>query len=236
MSRTLPPAVPAVSDREATSAVSRSWAVLGIVAGLASLASVFLSMTLSPDYVPGSVMTTEVMNRHYLDRQPIMIAFHVVTLVSAFALVVFGAGLQRRLRVSLHASSLLPQVAFTGVVLVSVSQIMGTALDTEFLFGTSDTAINLPGDIGLYSHWIATLPWVWVGAGLAGLALGAAGRSRAIPGWISVTGWVLGGLTALLALSPLQYMAAGPGALWLLVTAFGFTVGDRAHRRGSPRV
>ncbi len=119
---------------------------------------------------------------------------------------------------------------------MAVSQIMGTALDTEFLFGTSDTAINLPGDIGLYSHRIATLPWVWVGAGLAGLALGAAGRSRAIPVWLSIVGWVLGGLTALLALSPLQYMAAGPGALWLLVTAFGFTLGDRAHRREFLRV
>ncbi|MGQ2915932.1 hypothetical protein [Microbacterium aurantiacum] len=236
MSRTLPSAVLAVSDTEATAAVSRSWAALGIVAGFASLASVFLSMMLSPEYVAGSVMTTEVMNRHYLDRQPFMIAFHVVTVVSAFALVVFGAGLQRRLRASLQASSLLPQVAFAGVVLVAVSQIMGTALDTEFLFGTSDTAINLPGDIGLYSHWIATLPWVWAGAGLAGLALGAAGRSRAIPVWLSIVGWVLGGLTALLALSPLQYMAAGPGALWLLVTAFGFTLGDRAHRREFLRV
>ncbi|WP_272877631.1 hypothetical protein [Microbacterium aurantiacum] len=39
MSRTLPSAVLAVSDTEATAAVSRSWAALGIVAGFASLES-----------------------------------------------------------------------------------------------------------------------------------------------------------------------------------------------------
>lgn len=213
--------------------VSRAWAVFGIFAAIASFASVSLSMMLSPEYVRGSVITSEDINAHLLARQPVMIAFHVATLASAFALVVFAAGLQRRLRATLPALSLLPTVALVGVVLVATIQVMGTALDTEFLFGTTDAAINLPGDIGFYSHWVATVAWVWAGAGLAGLAVGAAGRSRGVPRWLSVVGWVLGGLTALIAISPLQYIAAGPGALWLLITAIGFALGDREHRRAT---
>ena len=53
------------------------------------------------------------------------------------------------------------------------------------------------------------------------------------PRWIGLVGLVLGGLTVLLGVSPLEYMAGMTGALWLLVTAIGFTVGDRAFRRRS---
>jgi hypothetical protein len=38
---------------------------------------------------------------------------------------------------------------------------------------------------------------------------------------------VLGGLTLLLGISPLQYMAGFVGPLWLLVAAIGFAAGDR---------
>jgi len=41
---------------------------------------------------------------------------------------------------------------------------------------------------------------------------------------------VLGGLTVVLGVSPLEYMSGVIGVLWLLVTAIGFTVGDKAFR------
>lgn len=127
------------------------------------------------------------------------------------------------------------RIAFAGVMLVTVAQVLGTGLDTEFLFGIGDTAINLPSDIGFYSQWSATIPCLWVGGGLSALAVGAAQRGGDLPAWIGRSSFVLGGLTLLLALSPLQYMAAGPGAVWLLLTAAGLAIGDRTHRSAGPR-
>ena len=43
-------------------------------------------------------------------------------------------------------------------------------------------------------------------------------------------GLLLGGLTLLLGISPLEYMAGVFGTLWLLVAAIGFSVGDRVFR------
>ena len=48
--------------------------------------------------------------------------------------------------------------------------------------------------------------------------------------WLGWVGLVLGGLTLLLGISPLQYMAGITGPVWLLVTALGLTLGDRATR------
>lgn len=209
----------------------RLWAVSGLFAAIGSIASVFLSMSLSPEYIRGSVITSEAINAGLMDRRPLLIAFHVVTLASALLIVVFAAGLHRRLHASTGAQSTAPLIAFAGLLLVAAAQVLGSGLDTEFLFGIDDTAINLPGDIGMYSHWIATIPWLWAGGGLAALAVGVASRAGAAPRWIGITGFAFGGTTVLLALSPLQYMAALPGSLWLLVTALGFAVGDRHASR-----
>ena len=42
----------------------------------------------------------------------------------------------------------------------------------------------------------------------------------------------LGGLSVLVAVAPLQYMAGATGGLWILVTAIGLLAGDRAFRAG----
>lgn len=214
---------------------TRGWAALGLAAALGSSASVFLSMMLSPEYVEGAVITAEQINAGLVEKRFIAIAFHVVTLASALLLVVFAAGLGRRLRATLPSDSLAPAVASAGLLLVAAAQILGTGLDTEFLFGVDDTAINLPSDIGFYSHWIATIPWLWAGGGIAALAVGAARRSGAVPRWLGAVSIVLGSLTVLVALSPLQYMAALPGVAWLFTASLGFLVGDRLHRGGGVR-
>lgn len=206
---------------------SRSWRIAGLIAAIGSFVSVFLSMMLSPEYVAGSVITPEQIDAGFAAERHLMIAFHIVTLASGLILVVFAAGLHGRLRRGAGSESLSPLVAFAGLLLVAAAQVFGTGLDTEFLFGVGDTAINLPSDIGMYSHWIATIPWLWVGGGLAALAVGAGSRASGLPRWIGVTSWVLGVVTVLVALSPLQYMAAGPGILWLLIVSVGLLLGDR---------
>ncbi|WP_308799246.1 hypothetical protein [Agromyces silvae] len=209
---------------------TRTWAAAGIAAAVLSFASVFLSMMLSPEYIPGSVITAADIDAGLQAKLPVLIAFHIVTAASALLVVVFAAGLHRRLATPLPDRSTVPLIAFAGLLLVAVSQLLGSGLDTEFLFGIGDTAINLPSDIGFYSHWIATIPWLWAGAGLAALAIAVARREGAVPAWLGVTSLVLGALTVLIALSPLQYMAAGPGILWLLVVSIGFMTEPRLTR------
>lgn len=211
---------------------SGAWAIAGIAGAASSFAAVALSMMLSPEYVEGAQITAERISEELIAKTPILIAFHVLALAAAMLNIVFAAGLRRRLRDALGPRSLVPFVAFAGMLLVAVAQMMGTGLDTEFLFGADDPSFFLPSDVGLYSHWVATIPWVWFGGGIAGIAVAAASVTpqnpeRSVPTWISMTGWLLGGLTLLVALSPLQYLAVLPGTIWLGLTALGFAAFDR---------
>ncbi|WP_448059935.1 hypothetical protein [Cellulomonas hominis] len=68
---------------------------------------------------------------------------------------------------------------------------------------------------------------------LAVLVAVAALRHGAAPRWIGAVSAVLGGLTLLAGLSPLQYMAGFVGAVWLVVVALGFALGDRRRVLGA---
>lgn len=230
---------PVRSDVPATEAqatqptpTSRSWAVAGIVAGLAGLGTMASSMGIDAVYDPDLVGNTAAMAEKIETQTGSILAMHLFAGVGAVTMLVFAAGLFRRLRARI-GDGIAATVAFTGLVGTSVVTVMGSGLDTEFLFGFwDDEAVVDPSNAVFYGHWVATIPWVWVLAGLAGVALFSAFRSGAVPRWIGLVGLVLGGLTLLLGLSPLQYMAGMTGPVWLLVTAVGFTVGDRAFRRG----
>jgi hypothetical protein len=71
---------------------------------------------------------------------------------------------------------------------------------------------------------------LWTLAGLAGVGLYVASRRDVAPRWIGRVGLVLGGLTVLLGISPLEYMSGVTGVLWLLVTSLGLAFGDRRFR------
>ena len=106
--------------------------------------------------------------------------------------------------------------------------LLGSGLDTQFALGLSQTEAFVPESAAFYTDWVATIPWLWVGAGLSALALGfAAVRHAAAPRWLGVVSLVLGGITVLAGISPLQYLAGMSGPVWLLVAALGFAVGDR---------
>lgn len=82
----------------------------------------------------------------------------------------------------------------------------------------------------MFNHWIGTIPWCWGLLGLSGVALFGAARHGAVPKWIGLVGLVGGGLTLLLGISPLQYMAGMTGPIGLVVIAIGFLAGDKAFR------
>jgi hypothetical protein len=205
----------------------RGWALAGIGAGLAGLVSIQASLGLSVDW-ERTAGDADAMVADFADRVPTMVLFHTATLIALVLVTVFAAGLSRRLAQQAPAGSLLPSVASAGLLLVAVAALLGTGLDTQFMFGFADPETMVPESGAFYIDWVATVPWLWVGAGLTGVAVAVAAlRHGAAPRWIGWVSAVLGGLTLLLGLSPLQYMAGFTGPVWLLVAAIGFAVGDR---------
>ena len=224
----------AEDDRPTTARPApRGWALSGVVAAVAGIGTIVTSGMVDAVYREDLWGDPEAIAEAVADKTPVIAAFHVIGVIGAVAMVVFAAGLFRRLAATTTRDSLVPFVAAAGLVGTAIVTVLGTGLDTEFMFAfqAGDDAID-PSNMAMYNNWIGTIPWVWVLAGLTGVALWQAGRSGAVPRWIARTGLVLGGLTLLLGISPLQYMAGMTGPLWLLATALGFVLGDKAFRAG----
>ena len=217
-----------------TTTPSRLWAVAGIGAALAGVGTIVTSSAVDivyrDEFSHGSV--TGVADA-LSDKTGVLFAFHAITALGAVLMIVFGAGLFRRLHAT-TGDSLAPVVALVGLAGTAVISILGSGLDTEFAMPATDDTITVDdGSAAIYNHWIGTIPWLWTLVGLAGLAIFVAARSGAVPRWLGIVGLVLGGLTVVLGVSPLEYMSGVTGVLWLLVTAVGFTVGDRTFRRAA---
>ncbi|GAA2143173.1 hypothetical protein GCM10009844_15310 [Nocardioides koreensis] len=210
--------------------VSRTWALAGIGSALLGAGTIVTTSMVDTVYTPEFEGTTTGISADLQDKAPLMFAFHSIAMTGAILMIVFAAGLFRRLRTAMP-DSIAPTVAFAGLAGTAVVSVLGAGLDTEYMM-----AFAQGGDIvddanaAMYNHWIGTIPWLWVLAGLAGLALFSAARQGVVPRWIGRVGLVLGGLTVVLGISPLEYMSGVTGVLWLLVTALGFTLGDKRYR------
>ncbi len=200
----------------------RRWVYAGIGAGLAGIAAV-VGSSLTDAVYDTTVAGDPVGITEKLSEQTTQIlVMHTGAMLCAVLLVVFAAGLRRRLAEATPDGSLIPQIAATGLILVSVAQLMGSALTTEFVFDVKDPDQLVPETTVFFGHWIGTVPWLWVGAGIAALALGVAGRKfGAVAPWLAWTSLVLGALTTLFGISPLQYMAGVTGPIWLTIAAIG---------------
>ena len=212
---------------------SRLWAVAGVGSALLGAATIVTSSAsgyvYNDEYSHGSI---DGIAGDLTDNAGILFAFHSITALGAVLMVVFAAGLFRRLRAT-AADSLAPVVALAGLAGTAVVSIMGSGLDTEFMMPAGQGGSVDDASAAIYGHWVGTIPWLWTLAGLAGLAVFVLSRSRTVPRWLGIVGLVLGGLTVVLGISPLEYMSGVTGVLWLLVTALGFAVGDRSFRRAS---
>ena len=143
-------------------------------------------------------------------------------------LVVFAAGLHRRLRAVLPDSTL-PTLALRGLIGTAFVSIMGSGLDTEFMMGIPNEDASRTPTRRCTTTGSAPSRGCGPSPASPALALFVAHRRGGVPRWIGLVGLVLGGLTLLLGVSPLQYMAGMTGPLWLLVTALGFAFGDKAY-------
>jgi hypothetical protein len=223
-----------VEERPATPAQpsgSRLWALSGLGAGILGVATIATSSMVDVVYRDEFKGTTSGVAEALEAKAGVLFAFHSITTLGAVLMVVFAAGLFRRLRRG-AGDSIAPTVAFAGLLGTAVVSVMGAGLDTEIMMALATGEENTVPDptAALYNNWIGTIPWVWVLAGLAGLAVHATSRISVVPRWIGRVGLVMGGAAVLLGISPLEYMAGPVAALWLVVTSLGFLVGDRAHR------
>ena len=232
------PATVDVAPRTAAPATSRRWAWSGVAAGVAGILSIGASMQVDAVYSPEAGGDPEKIVARLAEQVPAILTFHTATMATVVLLLVFAAGLRRRLADQLPSRSLLPEVAAAGLALVSVAGLLGSGLTTEFVFGVSDPGDAIvPEAAVVFGHWVGTIPWLWVGAGVAGICVAVAAlRHGATARWVGWVGAVLGGVTLLLGISPLQYMAGMTGPVWLLVTALGLALGDRVTRARSGNV
>ena len=209
----------------------RGWAFAGLGAGLAGIGSCVASGLTGAVYEEAVAGDAAAIAARLSEMVPQIIVFHTAAMVSALLLVVFAAGLRRQLLAGLGADSLLPSVASTGLLLVSVALLMGSGLTTEFVFGVADPDLLVPEAAAFFGHWISTIPWLWGGAGLSALAVSlAALRHGTHPRWLGWISLVLGSLTTLFAISPLQYMAGMLGPLWLTIVAAGLLLSRPEQR------
>ncbi len=223
--------VPDARPETRPSSPGRLWALSGVGAAATGVAGIVATMAMNAVYDPAVSGNAEKVLDAMAAQRTASSVFHVLTAASAMLLVPFAAGLHRRLRAALPADSLLPVVAAAGVVVTSVVLVLGSGLDTEFGSGLPGKGQVVAENVSMYGHWVGTIPYLWTGMGLAGIALAAAARHRAVARWVGVVGLLLGGVTLVAGVSPLEYLAGLVGPLWLLATATGFLVGDRAHRR-----
>ena len=200
---------------------SRGWVLAGLGAGVAGIVSVVASGMVDAVYDPATSGDAEAIVEATADLLPQILTFHTATMVSCALLVVFAAGLHRHLQRLTHPDSIVPGVAAIGLVMVCVAQLMGAGLTTEFAFAVADPdAAVVPETVAFFGHWVGTIPWLWGGIGLTALALASAAlKQGAFARWIGWASLVLGGITTLFLVSPVQYMAGMTGPIWLVMVS-----------------
>jgi hypothetical protein len=220
------------AEKRAAASASRLWSFSGAIAGLAGLVAIQASLQIDAVYDEKSAGNAERIADRLSDFVPQLLVMHTGLMVATVLMLVFAAGLRRRLHAQAPVGSMLPDVAAFGLVLTSVAGLMGAGFSTEIVFGvTADDDTLDPEFAALVGHWVGTIPWLWVGAGITGVAVAVAAlRHSAAPRWIGWTAAVLGGLTLVFGISPLEYMAGFTGPVVVLILGLGFAFGDRASR------
>lgn len=218
--------------RRVAPTAGRAWAFVGAVAGLAGIVGIQASLKIDAVYNEKYSGDADKITDRLGDFVPQILTLHFAMMIAAVLMLVFAAGLRRRLKAQAPVGSLLPEVASGGLMLTSVAALMGAGFTTEIVFGleSGDVALD-PEFAAVVGHWLGTIPWLWVGAGVTGVAVAiAALRHAAAPRWIGWIAAVLGGITLLLGISPLQYMAGFTGPVLVFLLGLGFAFGDRRAR------
>jgi hypothetical protein len=204
------------------------WAVAGLAAGLSGIAAIVGSSLAGAVYEEDIAGDAVAITDRLSEMVPQILVFNTASMVSSLLLIVFGAGLHRQLVQRVGTESLLPRIASSGLMLVAVALLMGSGLTTEFVFGVGEPDQLVPETAAFFGHWIGTIPWLWGGVGLTALVVAVAAlRHGAYARWLGWTSAILGALTTVLAISPLQYMAGMVGPVWLVVISVALLLSRR---------
>ncbi len=203
---------------------STGWAWSGVGAGLCGIAVFIVAPTIA-DHPDSAMADNDVLVSYLTDSAPIAWASQVITVLAAVLLVVFAAGLSRRLTEQEPMGSLLPNVASSGVLLTAALCLVGGGICTELFWHLiQDPGKVDPDTIAAAVTIFNTMPWVWAGLGIsAGATAVAALRHGSLPKWIGVVSAVMAALVVLTQAVPLQYMALLPASVWLVVVGIAFT-------------
>ncbi len=209
---------------------STRWPLAGLGAGVCGVGMIVSSSGFGASSDDRVLADAGRLSRLLAADRNLLLPFLVSTTLGALLIVVFAAGLRRHLTAQEPASSILPDVAAGGLVLVAVMLLVGGGVSTELWWGLGDLGLADADALGSMYHLVATMAWVWAGAGLTSLVVGwAALRHGSAARWLGWVSAVLGVLTLVVSLAPVQYMSAMVGVVWLLIAGIGFTV---AVRRG----
>lgn len=227
--------LPEPAEGVAESRGTRLWALAGVGAAVLGAVTTVSSSMVDAVYNPDIVEHDKGIIADLRGDVVAMFVMHHALTIGAVLMLVFAAGLHRRLR-QVAADSLAPTIAFAGLAGTAVVSILGAGLDTEFMtpLATGERPFS-ESSAAMFNHWTGTIPWLWTLAGLAGLAIWSVARRGGAPRWMGRVGLVLGGLTVVAGVSPAEYMAIVPGVLWLLATSLGFLLGDKQHRAAGGR-
>jgi hypothetical protein len=147
---------PARTDVAETTAIPttrtrRGWAVAGILAGLSGIGTVVSTSMVDAVYDPGVAGNTGAIVDKLATQTGQILAFHLLSVVGALAMIVFGAGLQRRLRDRM-ADSIVPTVAFAGLLGTAVVSVLGSSLDTEYYWGLNQGFVDGDPNAVFFGH------------------------------------------------------------------------------------
>ncbi len=202
---------------------SPRWAWSGVAAGICGIA-LFVVAPMIADHPDSAMADNDVLVTYLTDSAPIVWATQVLTGLTAVLLVVFAAGLSRRLREQEPMGSLVPAVASSGVLLTAALTLVGGGICTELFWHLiQDPGASDPDTIAAALTIFNTMPWVWAAIGISsGATAVAALRHGSLPRWLGVVSVVMTALVVLTQVVPLQYLALVPGSLWLIVVGTGF--------------
>ena len=205
------------------------WAWSGVAAGVCGLATFVLAPMVVSEWSDELMSDNSLLATELADSEAIVWATQVLTSLTALLLVVFAAGLRRRLAAQEPVGSLLPTVAFSGALLTAAMSLAGGGISTELFWSlTQDVGATDPDNLGAHLAIFNTIPWVWAGMGLtAGAVAVAALRHGSVQRWIGWVSVVFAGLVLATQLIPGQYMALLPGSLWLVVAGIGLARRER---------
>src|SRR5689334_10147500 len=90
-----------------TSTPGRGWAFAGLAAGLSGIAAIGASLSVSAVYDEENLGNAEKIVASLKDTTGNLVAFHTFTMIATITLVIFAAGLRRRLSAQTRAGSIL---------------------------------------------------------------------------------------------------------------------------------